>query len=186
MAVAKQRRAAALSGRRIDVTGARPPYFPLERVPFVARSIEALFVEEGVGQLVCSAACGADLIALEIAVRCHIDRRIVLPFEVDRFRATSVNDRPGSWGHVFDAVLAATDPQRVIVMPPVHGDEEAYELTAIELVNLARRIGGVDAPLAIGVWEGIPKGPNDVTALFVSHARMAKMPVKQVAILGYD
>ena len=47
--------------------------------------------------LVCSAACGADLIALQAAGRVSLRRRIVLPFEPSRFRDSSVVDRPGDW-----------------------------------------------------------------------------------------
>jgi hypothetical protein len=57
----------ALAGRRIDAPGADPPRFPLERVSAVRRRLADLLVQEQATALVCSAACGADLAALEAA-----------------------------------------------------------------------------------------------------------------------
>ena len=88
----------ALAGRRIDLPEAQVPRFPLENVQEVGRRIcEALYEMHAVA-LVCSAACGADLVALEQAKQLGLRRRIVLPFAPERFRETSVVDRPGDWG----------------------------------------------------------------------------------------
>ena len=69
-------RVAALAGRRLSgVDGAFPP----ERVAAVRERIEAALVREGIELLVCSAADGADLVALEIAMRLGIARQVVKP-----------------------------------------------------------------------------------------------------------
>src|SRR5437879_1306075 len=99
----------ALGGRRIDAPDADPPRFPLKNVPIVRRRLAALLSAEHAEALVCSAACGADLIALEEAERLGLHRRIVLPFQPKRFRETSVTDRPGDWGSVFDRLVAAAE-----------------------------------------------------------------------------
>ena len=49
-------------------------------------------------RLIRSAACGADLLALDIAGEFGVERHVVLPFAVQAFRASSVTDRPGEWG----------------------------------------------------------------------------------------
>src|SRR5947209_15289312 len=85
----------ALVGRRIDGIGTNPPRFPVENVPIVRERIANMLIKERAIALVCSAACGASLLALEEAGRLGIRRRIVLPFSPDRFRETSVVDRPG-------------------------------------------------------------------------------------------
>ena len=87
----------ALAGRRIDAADTNPPRFPLEAVPTVRRRLADLLAKERAVALVCSAACGADLMALEEAERLGLRRRIVLPFPPERFRKTSVIDRPGDW-----------------------------------------------------------------------------------------
>src|SRR5438552_4042532 len=92
----------ALAGRRIDAEGA-PARFPLDQAPRVRERLDALLLELRPAALVCSAACGADLLALEAAAALNIPARIVLPFEPGRFRTSSVVDRPGDWGPRFDA-----------------------------------------------------------------------------------
>jgi len=92
----------ALAGRRIDLPEAPVPRFPLENVQEVGRRVcEALYEMHAVA-LVCSAACGADLVALEQAKHLGLRRRVVLPFAPERFRETSVVDRPGNWGSLYD------------------------------------------------------------------------------------
>ncbi len=80
----------ALAGRRIDAPDTQKPSFPLENTEKVRRCMSELFTKHQVSTLVCSAACGADLLALEVAGDLGLRRRIVLPFERDRFREISV------------------------------------------------------------------------------------------------
>src|SRR6267378_3813558 len=91
----------ALAGRRIDLPGTQPPRFPLDNIGTVGRRFAEALDKVHAVALVCSAACGADLVALEQAERLGLRRRIVLPFRRERFRSTSVTDRPGDWGPLF-------------------------------------------------------------------------------------
>src|SRR5579864_5088458 len=99
----------ALVGRRIDGADTFPPRFPRDAVPSVRRRLTDLFAREHAVVLVCSAACGSDLLALEQAELLGLRRRIILPFPPDRFRQTSVVDRPGDWGLMFDRLVAAAE-----------------------------------------------------------------------------
>ena len=65
----------ALAGRRIDAADAAMPRFPLDKIPVVRELLAELLVQEHAVALVCSAACGADLIALEEAERLGLRRR---------------------------------------------------------------------------------------------------------------
>ena len=105
----------AVAGRRIDAAEAETPRFPLENVALVGRRLDARFEREGATAMVSSAACGADLVALMVAGRRGIRRRLVLPFGREKFRETSVTDRPGDWGPMYDQVLAELDPTRDVV-----------------------------------------------------------------------
>src|SRR6476646_7796432 len=58
---------AALAGRRIDAADSEKSRFPLANVSLVRDRLRELFIKRGVDTLVCSAACGADLVALEVA-----------------------------------------------------------------------------------------------------------------------
>jgi hypothetical protein len=60
----------ALAGRRIDAQDADPPRFPLEAVSTVRQRLADLLVQERTVALVCSAACGSDLIAPLVYCAC--------------------------------------------------------------------------------------------------------------------
>ena len=66
--------------------------------------------------VVSSAACGADLLALEQAGGLGLRRRVVIPFDRERFRAGSVVDRPGDWGGLYDSILDAVGAQGDLVV----------------------------------------------------------------------
>jgi len=161
----------ALAGRRIDAPGTQPPRFPLGNVPLVRRRLAHLFVEEMTEALVCSAACGADLIALEEAERLGLRRRIVLPFPPERFRDTSVIDRPGDWAPLFDRLVAAAAAcGDLVVLADIGGDDDAaYAAANDAIVREAMALGhgtdeeGVRRLLAVVVWEGKARQGSDAT-----------------------
>src|SRR5688500_16210252 len=97
----------ALAGRRVDADDAAVARFPLARIRVVAGRLRTVFGALHCTTLVCSAANGADLVALYVARERGIRVRIVLPFAVARFRALSVVDRPGGelWGWLFDDLV---------------------------------------------------------------------------------
>jgi hypothetical protein len=159
---------AALAGRRIDAAGAIPQRFPLGAINAVRDRIATLLRVEAVGTLVCSAACGADLIALEEAERLGLRRRIVLPFQTPLFRETSVIDRPGPWADAYDRIIAAAELSGDLIT--LAGEPEgagSYERATREIIAEALRQTPLDhAPLAITVWDGAPRGPDDATESF--------------------
>jgi hypothetical protein len=149
----------ALAGRRIDAAGTHPPRFPSEAVATVRQRLVDLLSENGTVALVCSAACGADLLALEAAEQLGLRRRIVLPFPPERFRQTSVVDRPGEWGPLFDRlVAAATAAGDLVVLPSNNGDDEAAYVAAnkaiIREAEALARDYDTRRRLAVVVWEG--------------------------------
>jgi hypothetical protein len=163
----------ALAGRRIDAPDAETPRFPLRNVSRVERQVGELFTREAAGALVTSAACGADLVALTVAGTLGIPRRVVLPFGADEFRATSVTDRPGDWGPVYDRVMAEVNPNDVVTLAGFDAGYDTYLATnhAIfdEALALARR-ASVET-LAVVAWEGASRGSDDTTAAFAEEAR---------------
>jgi len=95
----------AVAGRRIDGSDAKDSHFPLHNVDLVRQRMRSLLHASAATTMVSSAACGADLIALSEARELTLRRRIILPFARDRFRITSVADRPGNWGPLYDEIL---------------------------------------------------------------------------------
>jgi predicted acylesterase/phospholipase RssA len=161
----------ALAGRRIDASDIDQPRFPIEAVPTVRRRLAQLLGDERAISLVCSAACGADLVALEEAECLGVRRRIVLPFPPERFRETSVIDRPGNWGPLFDRLIAAAAAagDLVVLSDQACGDEAAYVAANEAIIREAQvlaRDGAAHRLVAALVWEGAARSGSDATAGF--------------------
>lgn len=182
----------ALAGRRIDAPGAEQQRFPLENIDVVAERLRTLLEDLKPYALVCSAACGADLLALDAARTLGIRRRIVLPFDASRFRATSVVDRPGNWGSLFDTLHQEARARNDLEIVSHEGDdEEAYavatERIIAEALELAKEEAGRESgespesqPTAIVVWDGRSRGEGDLTARFAALARKNGMRVMEI------
>jgi hypothetical protein len=62
-----------------------------------------------------------------VARRAGIRRRVILPFAVDRFRETSVVDRPGNWGPLFDGLVAdAAAHGDLVILEAGEGDQASF------------------------------------------------------------
>jgi hypothetical protein len=168
-------RAAALAGRRIDAEGADTPRFPLSQVETVRQRLHGLFVRQHISTIVCSAACGADLVALEEAGKLGVRRRVVLPFAKERFRQTSVVDRPGNWGEIYDHVIADVEARGdLVVLPSLASDEDdAYQAANEAIIGEAQTIAGSGERMAIIVWEGRARSNSDATEVFRIRAEEA-------------
>jgi hypothetical protein len=186
----------ALAGRRVDAPDAERPRFPLANVEAVEERLSALLADLNTSVIVCSAACGADLLALEAARRLGIRRRIVLPFEASRFRATSVVDRPGEWGSLFDSLYEeARSSNDLVIMHHEGDDEDAYAAATDRILTEAWALAKEDTnqedtgssndrPTAVVVWEGASRGQGDMTGKFAALATEQGMRVVEVDTLS--
>jgi hypothetical protein len=178
----------ALAGRRIDAVGA-PARFPLDQAPRVSKRLDRLLRQLRPAALICSAACGADLLALEVAQSLNIPVTIVLPFALDRFRETSVVDRPGDWGPRFDAVMArATGAAgRIQVIASRSGDDDdAYVAATDAILDRAQRLAVGTASeenglVAVVVWDGVSRGEGDLTHYFRRSARRRGFQIRRIS-----
>src|SRR5262249_61931202 len=107
-------------------------------------------------------------------------RRVVLPFDRERFRRTSVTDRPGDWGVVYDRVLDEVSATGDLVTLEA-GTEgaEAYAAANDAILRHAAALAreSSDGALAALVWEGAPRGDDDLTAAFGEAARQRGLPL---------
>ncbi len=174
----------ALAGRRVDAENAEERRFPLGNVPAVRTRVRTMLEQQGATAVVSSAACGADLIALSEAGSLGLRRRIVLPFERGRFRKTSVTDRPGDWGGLYDEVLNQVESAGDLVVLGVDGDA-AYSATNDSILDeaeaLARSLGACVS--AVLIWDGKPRGGHDLTFEFGEAGRNRGMTVTEVPTL---
>lgn len=180
-----------LAGRRIDPQDAPIACFPLEVSPAVGNHIRALLKEQGATLLVSSAACGADLLALAIAGELGLRRRIILPFALEKFRASSVIDRPGDWGRLFDRIIADVRRTGDLVLMNKQTEDSTAFLSANRAIldeaqklahrcNSGARTAQERQILAVIVWDGQPRGELDFTLDFANEARARLIPVAEV------
>lgn len=159
----------ALTGRRIDAPNLANPRFPATNIGKVWERIERFFRDHEVATLVCSAACGADLLALASAGELGIRRRVVLPFASDRFRDTSVTDREGDWGSIYDRAIAEVKAAGELITLDLDTDnDQAYLCANLAILNeslLSAKASG-DRAAAVLVWDGAHRGSGDITGSF--------------------
>ena len=192
----------AFAGRRIDAQDATTPRFPLTQVNVVGEQIESLFRREQVNRLICSSACGADLAALRVARKLGIVYQVILPFAPDRFRVTSVIDRPASqewnWGVLFDQVIdGAQQSGGLVVLETGEDSQAAYQAVNRAILDSALRqkhdqktspaIESAHGPhhvQALIVWDGHARSPHDLTQHFAEEARSRGLVVRQILTLS--
>ena len=175
----------ALAGRRIDAENATERRFPPENETVVAQRIHNMLVASASRRLVCSAACGADILALESAGQLGLSRRIILPFARDRFRATSVADRGESWGVRFDAILKQLAPEDIVELEAQGSDNDAYAAANARIVSEAISLASTQDRYALAamVWNGLARSSTDMTDSFRQLAAKEKLEIITVPTL---
>jgi hypothetical protein len=175
----------ALAGRRIDAPGADKPRFPAENEAVVAVRIRNMMVSAASHAVVCSAACGADILALEGAAQLGLERRVVLPFSRQQFRATSVADRGEDWGRRFDAILQEMQSKDILELNLQGGNTEAYAAANSKIIDEAAEWASMTGrrALTMVVWNGFSRGATDLTDGFRRLAVDRKLEVIPVPTL---
>jgi hypothetical protein len=184
---------AALAGRRTDAADTKTKRFPLELGDAVKEKLSDCLLTARVTHVVCSAACGSDLLFLQAAEALSIGKTIVLPFDTETFRSTSVVDRPGNWGMIYDRFVSnLKDPNQLIILNYSKDDPDAYEKTNLYILEHARKLGGSlksdpindqhmkKQLLAFIVWEGEPRGEDDSTWHFMQEAQKRNFEIVEI------
>ena len=172
----------AAAGRRIDADDTKEPRFPLQNVHIVTARVRRMLENRGATAVVCSAACGADLIALSEAGSLSLRRKVILPFDRERFRATSVADRPGNWVELYDQILDQVEAAGDLVVIQASREENAYSATNQRILHEAILLGEQSGePIsAVLVWNGASRGGDDLTEAFGFEAPNRGLPVMEV------
>jgi hypothetical protein len=175
----------AIAGRRIDAEGAQEERFPAAKEAEVSQRLRTMMVATACRGVVCSAACGTDVLALESAGQLGLDRRVVLPFARERFRATSVTDRGEAWGRRFDRILEQLPSRDIVELSPAGDDSEAYVAANSTILDEAvtRAAESERHPMAMLVWNGFSRGVTDVTDAFRKLAEQRKFDYFSVSTL---
>ncbi|MDB5226225.1 MAG: hypothetical protein JWN78_418 [Bacteroidota bacterium] len=182
----------ALAGRRIDAENSKLTRFPLANIGIVRERIRDFFVINKVSALVCSGACGSDLLALEVAGELGIHSIMVIPFKKDIFLAKSVSDRPGNWAILFNSIYQNLNKESaVIVLDYSINDRNVYEKTNLEIITRAcdifNKVKKDSAKVKISsviIWEGQPKETNDTTEHFRQESLKREIEIKEIYTLN--
>lgn len=181
----------ALAGRRVDGLVAAIPRFPAARCGVVGDELRRMLRRLEARWLVSAAACGADILALEAATELGVGRRVVLPDRPEIFRQTSVIDRtgdlPGGWGDRFDRIIAdvVARHELVVLPPPAAGVDVFFNANLAILDEAAQLAAAHRWPLlALVVWNGASRGPDDVTGHFRDEALRRGLPVHEILTMG--
>lgn len=186
----------ALAGRRIDAQDASPSRFPQSNRKKVKEELKTLFKKRNAKALVSSAACGADLLALEVANELNLHYCIVLPSDPEEFREKSVTDRGGNWGEIFDKIYQkAKSLGNVIELGSTAENDQVYIEANNKIIDQAASIATKlsdetvsdfsessieNHVLVVIVWEGKPRGEEDITANFAELGRARGFEVTEV------
>ena len=169
------------AGRRLDAPNAAAVRFPAANVELVRQRIRKYFEASKPDFLVSAAACGSDLLALDVAGELSVKRVVLLPTEPAVFRSSSVVDRPGTWGEMFDRLLEEVNVE-ILDVPE---GQTGYLETNIRLLERAQTLASSNntVALALVVWDKKLRGPDDVTGHFLEQARLRRLPVIEISTL---
>ena len=156
----------ALAGRRIDAAASSEPRFPPQNETAVAERIRNMLVGTASKGVVSSAACGADILALESASQLGLKRRVVLPFSRGRFRESSVADRGEAWGARFDSILSELRAEDIVELNFQGADDDAYAAANVRILDEAAKMAENQPVIAAIVWNGLVRGSSDLTDAF--------------------
>ena len=173
----------ALAGRRIDAPDTTTSRFPADNIPLVRERLAQLFTKLDAERLICSGACGADLLALDVAGEMNIPRHMVLPFGKKQFREISVVDRLGSWGTLFDRIIAELSATKAIKVFATTHDLYRDIIRANEhILRTAQNLADdTQSVAAILVWDGAAHSAQDMTAAFGTAASARDIPLHEVS-----
>jgi hypothetical protein len=92
---------------------------------------------------------------------------------------SSVTDRPGNWGELYSKVLR-TSKAEVVQLP--EGQEEYLEAN-LKLLDRAQilAIHEKTTVKALVVRNQQSRGPDDVTAHFLEHAKLRELPILEIS-----
>ena len=171
----------ALAGRRIDAIGDDCRAFPPDAVERVSAEIAAYLRRIAPTTIVSAAACGADLVALRAAGLLGIRRMVILPYDRDLFRKTSVQDRPGDWDDYDRIIGEVMNEAGVVELGFKEPSPDAFRAVNRVIFDRASALG---YPVrACVVWEGAAQEGVDYTAEFKEFAQERDIPLDEILTL---
>ena len=143
------------TGNMIDAPGRPAPRFPAALEPAVREALHASIAAIRPVAAYGSAACGADLLCLELVREMGGETHVVLPFPAPEFRQASVDFAGGDWGTRFERALAAADSVTVASDHRASGSSATFEYSNLVVTGMGiLRARLLDGSLrALAAWD---------------------------------
>lgn len=160
------------TGHMVDHPERPTPRFPAESEAMVRDAIRTRMSTLQPVAAYGSAACGADILCLELARELGAETHIVLPFPPAEFRRASVDFAAGHWGERFERAIAIADSVTITSDHHARGSVATFEYANLILTGMgALRTQLLDTDLrALAVCEpsapGLPGGAASLAALW--------------------
>ncbi|GMO60148.1 hypothetical protein BwSF12_77550 [Bradyrhizobium ottawaense] len=178
----------AVAGRRVDPQGASASRFPVSRVEQVRSLILSRLSQGDIRKIVCSAACGADLLTLDVAADLSIAARIILPSTTESFKISSVLDRAPqqAWSEMYDRAVSAAAKRGDLILNV--GDNSSTDYGAVNdaILDSACSLAGGNpsSVVALIIWDGQPHpDERDLTVEFKNDAEVRRFALEQILTL---
>jgi tetratricopeptide (TPR) repeat protein len=170
------------TGHMIDQDGRRPARFPPDLEFSVMQALRQTLADMRPVAAYGSAACGTDILCLEVVHELGGELHIVLPFPAAEFRRTSVDVAPGSWGQRFERLLAAASSVTIASDHRASGSTATYEYANLLAMGLGQlRAQLLDTSLrGLAVWDGTSSGAHGGSASVVLEWKQRGMAVQQI------
>ena len=170
------------TGHMIDRPDRATPRFPpvLERL--VRHALREKLAAHVPLAVYSSAACGADILCLEVARELGSETHVVLPFPSADFAVASVEFAAGDWGERFERALAAADSVTITSDHRARGSTATFEYANLIMTGMGRlRAQMLDAPLrGLAAWDSTEPGAPGGSASVVSLWEKLRLPVDHV------
>jgi hypothetical protein len=167
------------AGHMIDKPGRENPRFPAEIEASVRSEIKAKLDTHNAGFGYSSAACGSDILFLELMLERGAEIQVILPFEEVDFLRTSVDLVPGAgWESRFHHVLERAAKIIVVDEATDSSNYSSYEYANLMIEGLGQlRANTLDTDLKpLFVWDGqAGDGPGG------THSQISRLHAK-----GYE
>ena len=174
----------AFTGHMIDAGNRASPRFPAALEPAVKAALRESLAAISPAAVYASAACGCDLLCLEIARELGAETHVVLPFPAAEFRRVSVEFAGGSWADRFDRALAAATSVTVTSDHYASGSAATFEYANLMLTGSARlRAQQLDTTMrAIAVCDPEDNPRRGGTASTLAQWQRAGFEVQRIAL----
>lgn len=124
------------TGHMIDAPARAMPRFPAALEGAVREALRERIAARAPLAVYGSAACGVDLLCLELARDAGAETHIVLPFPAEEFRRESVDFAGAGWSRRFERALASADSVTVTSDHRASGSAATFEYANLVLTGL--------------------------------------------------